>query len=95
MYNIEFSRLEDGLYVIADENDQRLLCIGTLLFDDDLRGGIKKMLEYAPEIGIDKAHNSETELYKVRLSPDAVYGLLIKFIDKREPGGRTRYRYQS
>lgn len=85
MNSIEFARIEDGLYEIVDENDERLFCIGQILLDDDLRGGIKKALEYASEIGLERHQDFETQLYKVRLSPDPVYGLLIKFIEKHDP----------
>lgn len=85
MNHIQFSRLEDGLYEILEENDERLSVIGQLLFDDNLRNGIKAALEYAPEIGLEKRQEFETQLYDVHLSPDPVYGLLIKFIDKKDP----------
>lgn len=85
MYSIEFARIEDGLYEIVQENDERLFCIGQILLDDDLRGGIKKSLEYAPEIGLEKHQDFETQFYKLRLSPDPAHGLLIKLIEKKNP----------
>ncbi len=85
MYSIEFARIEDGLYEIVEENDERLFCIGQILLDDNLRGGISKALEYAPEVGLEKHQDFETQLYKLRLSPDAAHGLLIKLIDKKDP----------
>ena len=87
MNSIEFSRIEDGNYEISNENDQRLFCIGTLLLDDALRECLKKMLRYAPDIGLDKAHECETDSYKIKISPDATYGLLIHFLDKSNPEG--------
>ncbi len=85
MYTIEFARIEDGLYEIVQENDERLFCIGQILLDDNLRVRIKKSLEYTPEIGLEKHQEYETQLYKMRLSPDPEYGLLIKLFDKSNP----------
>jgi hypothetical protein len=85
MYSIEFARIEDGYYEIIEENDERLFCIGQILLDDDLRAGVKKLLEYAPELGVERHKDFETQIYKMRLSPDPVRGLLIKFVNKEHP----------
>lgn len=85
MHSIEFARIEDGLYEIVDENDERLFCIGQILVDDNLRGGFKKALEYTPETGLERHKDFETKLYHARLSPDTVYGLRIKLVDKQDP----------
>lgn len=85
MDRIEFAHIEGGLYEIIEENDERLLCIGQLLFDDNLREAVHHTLKYAPELGVEKHKEFETQLYKVRLSPDPVYGLLIKLVSKNEP----------
>jgi len=85
MDKIEFARIEDGLYELVEENDERLVCIGRILQDDAVREAVKHALQYAPELGMEKHKDIETQLYKVKVSPDPVYGLLIKFIDKKEP----------
>ncbi len=85
MYTLEFVRLENGEYTISDDNDQRLYMIGQILLDDALRNGVKKTLEYAPEFGVERRKDIETEQFHVRVSPLNETTCMIIYKDKTEP----------
>lgn len=82
MNMIEFARSEDGTYIIVEDNDERLFCIGQLLADDAIRSTLANALSYAPEIGLEKHLDIETKLYKIRVSPTSQEMLYIKLHDK-------------
>ena len=78
MNAIEFARIEDGLYEIVDENDAAVY--GDMSPDQDLRGVLNRPSNCFEKLGLNAPDFATHGFIKVRLSPDPVYGLLIKFI---------------
>lgn len=82
MYTLTFSRVAQGNYTISDNNDSRLLCIGSIIADPVLRKDVKKALYYASEIGMDREKQFETDLYSLHLSQPDPETILIKLVPK-------------
>lgn len=84
MYTITFSRVAQGNYTISDNNDSRLLCIGYIIVDQNLRKDVKKALYYAAEIGMERPKQFETPLYSLHLSQADPETILIKLTQKTD-----------
>ncbi|MBA2307580.1 hypothetical protein H0W26_05605 [Candidatus Dependentiae bacterium] len=85
MYTITFSRVAQGNYTISDNNDNRLLCIGSILVDTDLRKRVRKALYYAAEIGLEEAKQFETTLNALHLSQLDPETIIIKLVTQTVP----------
>ena len=82
MYTLTFSRVAQGNYTISDNNDSRLLCIGSIIVDPVLRKDVKKALYYAAEIGMEQAKQFETALYSLHLHQSDPETIIIKLVQK-------------
>lgn len=76
---------EPGIYDLADINDERLFCIGQILINDHLRTALKNVLEETVDLGLERHHEFETELFSLRLSPSTKTILLLQLTEKKEP----------
>ncbi len=85
MDTLELTRVTNGLYIISNHNDERLFMIGKILLNDAMRKGVKKALTYAPDFGMGRKQEIDTNELKVTLSPKSQTTCIIKLIDTEYP----------